>query len=132
MKRHELKSEILRLENRQIAQKNELKQDLSQFIDNMNPLKGIKTVIEMLAPKSENAENYISTLMGLTGGYLTKKIIPGNSNNPINFLLGLALQVAVTGAITKNGKNIMHIVGNLLKSTHQNDNKTENIEKHRY
>ncbi|HEY1046954.1 MAG TPA: hypothetical protein VGF79_10985, partial [Bacteroidia bacterium] len=95
MKRQELKLEILRLENLQTEQKRALKENLSQFIDNMSPLKGIKTVMEMLAPKGENTENYLSTLMGLAGGYLTKKIIPGNSKNPINFLLGLAIQVAV-------------------------------------
>lgn len=129
MKRQELKLEILRLKNLQMAQKDELEQNLSQFINNLSPLKGIKTVIEMLSPKSEIAENYMSTLMGLTGGYLSKKIMPGNSKNPINVLLGVALQVAVTGVITKNGKNIMNIVGKWFNSSNQNKTKLENTEK---
>lgn len=43
----------------------------------------------------------LPTFLSLVGGYVSKKVIIGNSNNPIKKVLGTVLQFVVTNYLTK-------------------------------
>jgi hypothetical protein len=43
----------------------------------------------------------LPTLLSLVGGYVSKKVIIGNSSNPIKKVLGTVLQFLVTNYLTK-------------------------------
>lgn len=43
----------------------------------------------------------LPTLLSLVGGYVSKKVIIGNSDNPIKKVLGTVLQFVVTNYLTK-------------------------------
>ncbi|HBI01335.1 MAG TPA: hypothetical protein PLL09_04030 [Flavobacterium sp.] len=43
----------------------------------------------------------LPTLLSLVGGYVSKKVIIGNSSNPIKKVLGTVLQFVVTNYLTK-------------------------------
>jgi hypothetical protein len=48
-----------------------------------------------------NKDNLFSTVTSILGGYLSKKIVVGDSNNPFKQVLGYGIQFAVTKLISK-------------------------------
>jgi hypothetical protein len=48
-----------------------------------------------------NKDNLFSTVTSILGGYLSKKIVVGDSNNPFKQVLGYGIQFAVTKLLSK-------------------------------
>jgi hypothetical protein len=48
-----------------------------------------------------NKDNLLSTVTSVLGGYLSKKIVVGDSNNPFKQVLGYGIQFAVTKLLSK-------------------------------
>ena len=48
-----------------------------------------------------NKENLVSTIVSIVGGYVSKKVVVGSSENPIKKVLGNVLQFLVTGYLSK-------------------------------
>jgi hypothetical protein len=48
-----------------------------------------------------NKENLVSTIVSIVGGYVSKKVIVGSSENPIKKVVGNVLQFLVTGYLSK-------------------------------
>lgn len=46
-------------------------------------------------------ENLVSTIVSIVGGYVSKKVIVGSSENPIKKVVGNVLQFLVTGYLSK-------------------------------
>ena len=51
--------------------------------------------------KATNKDNLLSTVTSVLGGYLSKKIVVGDSNNPFKQVLGYGIQFAVTKLLSK-------------------------------
>lgn len=53
-----------------------------------------------------NKENLVSTIVSVVGGYVSKKVVVGSSENPIKKVIGNVLQFLVTAYLSKiNLKN---------------------------
>ena len=53
-----------------------------------------------------NKENLVSTIVSIVGGYVSKKVVVGSSENPIKKVIGNVLQFLVTAYLSKiNHKN---------------------------
>lgn len=48
-----------------------------------------------------NKDNLFSTITSVLGGYLSKKIVVGDSSNPFKQVLGYGIQFAVTKLLSK-------------------------------
>lgn len=48
-----------------------------------------------------NKENLVSTIVSIVGGYVSKKVVVGSSENPIKKVVGNVLQFLVTGYLSK-------------------------------
>lgn len=48
-----------------------------------------------------NKKNLFSTITSVLGGYLTKRVVVGESSNPLKQILGYGVQFAVTKLISK-------------------------------
>jgi hypothetical protein len=48
-----------------------------------------------------NKNNLLSTVTSVLGGYLSKKIVVGDSSNPLKQVLGYGIQFAVTKLLSK-------------------------------
>lgn len=79
----------------------ELKAQFQLVQEGLNPSNIIQEGLSGFYHNITSNPNLISTIMSMMGGYLSKKIVVGNSENPIKKVLGNLLQFAVTGFLTK-------------------------------
>lgn len=81
-----------------------LKAQLEVIKSNLNPKIIIKDGIREVYSGMTESPNIVSILLSITGGYLTKKLVLGDSTNPIKGWLGNILQFAITRFISNKMK----------------------------
>jgi hypothetical protein len=122
----ELKKEIEFLQAEQLLKGQLLKDQFYLISGNFKPLNLLKGSISDLATSPYLIENIIGTTLGLTTGYLSKKIFIGASGNIFRKLMGTVLQFGVTNlvaehpdAITSIGRFIFKKVFRKKESKHE-------------
>lgn len=101
-----LKQAIALLEIKQANDKALLKEQFKITYANLTPANLIKNTFNDLTHSDEFKDDILDSAIGLATGYLSKKVIIGNTNNPIKQLLGVVLQMAVTNIVTNHTETI--------------------------
>lgn len=82
--KEQLEFRILELEVQQKENLQLLKEDLQEIVENLTPLNLIKNVIADSEISSENiGQNILNDAIGISSGYITKRLMFGSSNNPV-------------------------------------------------
>lgn len=104
------KSELLkkRISSQEMLQKTdyEILRKQYDFMKNDCSVSSIiyQSVLEFYKKATDN-EHIFSTITSLAGGYLSKKLIMGNPENPIKQVLGYGIQFAVTQILSNITNN---------------------------
>jgi len=121
----DLKERIVLLEELQQTNKTELRQSFRNTVDSIRPFNLIKETIKDATESGPLKDNLINTAIGVSAGYLSKKIVTGGSKNIFTRLLGTIVMFGVTNLVSKNaetlkklGADFMHFPGT------QNDSET--------
>ena len=102
-----LKETILLMKMKQADELVQLKDQYHYTLESLKPLNLIKKAFGLVATSPEIKGNILSNVIGITTGYLTKKVLLGGTHNPIKRILGTVLQFAITNIVTKqSGKQI--------------------------
>ncbi|MFV5686719.1 hypothetical protein ACM55I_14885 [Flavobacterium sp. GB2R13] len=101
-----LNETIALLENKQALELLSLKQQFELTYESLKPLNIIKSVFSEMTTSSDIKGNVISNVIGMSTGYLTKKVLLGSTHNPIKRILGTLLQLVITNVVTKHSDNI--------------------------
>jgi len=112
-----LKNAIFLLEQEQIAKGQLLREQLYLTYEGYKPANILKKTLSEAVTSPNLTENIVLTLMGLTSGYFSKKLIIGASGSLMKKLFGIILQYGVTKAIVSNPsvfKSVGHFVGRLF------------------
>ena len=99
-----LKETILLMKMKQADELIQLKEQYFYTIESLKPLNLIKKTFGLVATSPEIKGNILSNFLGMTTGYLTKKVLLGGTHNPIKRILGTILQFAVTNIVTKQSE----------------------------
>jgi hypothetical protein len=97
-----LKETILLLKLKQANELVHLKDQYYHTYESLKPLNIIKNVFGQMATSPEIKGNILSNIVGMTTGYLTKKVLLGSTHNPIKRILGTLLQFVITNLVTKH------------------------------
>ncbi|MBG6111594.1 hypothetical protein H4V97_000631 [Flavobacterium sp. CG_23.5] len=97
-----LNETISLLEYRQAYELRILKEQFELTYDSLKPLNLIKSAFSEMTTSSELKGNLINNVIGISTGYLTKKLLVGSTHNPFKRILGTAIQFAITNLVTKN------------------------------
>lgn len=89
---------ILRLQAEQIEQKKRVKEQFHHIIDDLSPLHLLKNT---LVSVTEN-NHILHAAVGLSTGFLSRRLFNGIENKSIQKLLGAALLFGVTTWLTKH------------------------------
>ena len=92
-----------------------LQETFRDSLEDLKPVNLIKKTITKLTGETDIRKGFLDSLIGLTAGYLSEKIIVGKSHNPIKKLLGAILQVGVTGIVSKNAGGIRSAATGIVK-----------------
>lgn len=102
----ELKNSIRLVEIRQSMNGQLLKEQLLLTYDTLKPANLIRSTLKELTSSPFLIGNLTGSVIGLTTGYLSKKIVIGSSVSVLRKLLGYILQFGVTNVISKNSEVI--------------------------
>ena len=97
-----LRQAILELETKQTGEGKILKQQFQLAYESVKPINLIKSTFKEVTASQDLKDNLLNTTVGITAGYLSKKLFEGVSNNPLKKLLGTALMFGITNAVAKN------------------------------
>jgi len=103
-----------------------LKDEFYLLHDSLKPINLIKSTFHEITSTPDIKNNMVSTAIGLTTGYLSKKAIFGTSHNPIKKIVGLLLQFAITNIVSKNADGIKSTGENLFQRFLKNRRESKN------
>lgn len=104
--RDELKNAIQILEFDQQIRERQLKEQVYQTIESLKPVNLIKSTLHEVVSSPYLIDNILGVAMGLTSGYITKKIVLGKSVNVIRTLFSKLLQFGITNVVAQNSESI--------------------------
>jgi hypothetical protein len=84
--------------------------------ESLKPINLIKNTFGQVISSPEIKNDLFSTIIGLSTGYLTKKIIIGATPGPLKKIGGLLMQFAVTNVASRHAEKIKHLGELLIKS----------------
>jgi hypothetical protein len=96
-----LKEAIKALEIKQAEEGLLLKEQLLITYENLKPINILRNVVKDFYSSDNYKQDFIEIVAGMTSGFVTKKLVVGNSKNPLLKLLGLAIQFGMTTLISK-------------------------------
>lgn len=96
-----LKAKIAELELRQVEEGEIFKEQLDITIKNIKPANILKNIVKEFYSSENLMDEIINTAISVTSGFVTKKIVVGNSKNQVLKLVGLAVQFGMTTLISK-------------------------------
>jgi len=102
----ELKNAIQILEFDQQVREQQLKEHVYLAIESLKPVNLIKSTIHDVVSSPYLIDNLLGAAMGLTSGYISKKIVLGKSVNVIRKLFGSLLQFGITNVVAQNSESI--------------------------
>lgn len=82
-----------------------LKNQFEITYESLKPINLIKETFNEIKHNSEIKTNIFKTSLGILGGYISKKVLFGNSNNPFKKISGNVLQYIITNLITNKVEN---------------------------
>jgi len=118
----ELKLAILETRFEQTVQGELLKEELLNTFESLKPVSIIKNTLSEITSSPYLVENMFGAVTGLIGGYISKKIAIGGSQNVFRKILGSVVQFGVTNLVAQHPealKNVGQIV--LQKIFHKHE-----------
>jgi ribosomal protein L29 len=96
-----------------------LKLRFQEAYENIKPINIIKNAIKKVITSPDLKNNLVNSAIGLSSGFVAKKVFTGGSHNPITKLFGVILEKVIAGKVTANADEIKVIakimVGKLIK-----------------
>jgi len=104
--RDELKNAIQILEFDQQIRLQQLKEQVYLTIESLKPVNLIKSTLHEVVSSPYLIDNILGVAMGLTSGYITKKIALGKSVSVMRKILGTLLEFGITNVVAQNTDSI--------------------------
>jgi hypothetical protein len=118
----QLKNSIQLLESEQINKASILKEQYQRTFKNIKPANILKSTLNEVTSSPYFMNKVLSTAVGLISGYVSKKLIVGDSDSKIRRLLGTFFQLGVSNLIVKHpdaiktaGQFIFQMIANKKK-----------------
>ena len=98
----ELKNAIQQLEVKQAGEFKLMKEEFEDTYENLKLINIIKNTFKQAASAPDLKTDIINTAIGLSTGFVAKKLMLGKTLNPFSKLLGVIVELAVANKVTKN------------------------------
>ncbi len=109
-----LKEAIRELQRKQVVQGELLKEQFAITVEGIRPAFLLKSIGSNIFSAGV-AGKIVNAAVGLTVGYVTKRMLIGSSVNRLKGFLGNAMQVGVLGLIAKKPDLVKSLISSLLK-----------------
>jgi hypothetical protein len=123
----DLKMAIRQLENKKVEEWLLLKDQFSAFYENSKPLTIIKNTFKEFISSPDLKTTLINGAIGLATGFITKKIVVGNTHNPVTKLLGYLVEMVVAKKVTGNADEIKSFGSSFLSKIFNTQNDSAKV-----
>lgn len=120
----ELKLAISEIQFEQKVQGQLLKEEFLNAVDSLKPVNIIKSTLSEITSSPYLMENMFGAVVGLIGGYVSKKIVLGTSHNIFRKIMGSALQFGVTNLVAQHPEAIGNAGSLIFKNIFHKKGKT--------
>lgn len=121
----DLQQSITAMETKHTAEGMELRQCFRDVVESIKPINIIKNTFKDVVESDDLKDNIVNTAVGVSAGYLSKKLVEGGSKNIFKRLLGTAVMFGITSLVSKNPETIKTWGNNLLALTGLREDKNE-------
>lgn len=100
----------------ELKQANELlllKDEFRETVEGLKPMNLIKGVFKKATSSPDIKTDLFNAAIGLTTGFVTKKLMMGRSTNPIKKILGIILEMTIANKVAKNA-DVIKTTGNII------------------
>ncbi|MGO4822285.1 MULTISPECIES: hypothetical protein [unclassified Flavobacterium] len=94
------------LKRKQAEEFLELNQQFHIVYESVKPMNLIKNTFNEMVNTPEIRHNFLNNAIGLSTGYLSKKIMLGSSHSPVKKVIGTVVQFLITNFVSKHSDNI--------------------------
>lgn len=105
---------IILVEQKRAYELELLKEQLYLVSESLDPINLIKNVFHEVVDSPEIKNNLVNSAIGLFTGFISKKVLTGNSHNSFKRVLGTLIQFGVTNVVSKHSDDVKTIVKNLF------------------
>lgn len=109
----DLKMAIRQLELKQANELIQLKDEFRDTVEGLKPMNLIKGAFKKVTSSPDIKTDVLNAVIGLTTGFVTKKLMIGRSTNPIKKILGIVLEMTIANKVAKNA-DVIKSTGNIL------------------
>lgn len=109
-----LNKAISLLQHKQTQELIALKEQLQLSYETLKPINLIKKTLHEVALSPDIKNNLVNNIIGLTTGYLSKKVLVGASHNPIKRVFGTVMQFAIANVVSKHSDTVKAVVEMLV------------------
>jgi len=102
-----LSLKILMLEKRRELYYEQFKANLETSYNSLKPLNLVKSGFREIVGSPEVKQGLLSNLVGLAGGFITKKMIIGPATGMIRNSIGTVLQIIMTNLVSRKTASIV-------------------------
>lgn len=110
-----LKNMITQLEHQQSVECDAVKEQLHSAYESLKPVNLLISTLKDVTASIDLKDNLLNTAIGLSAGFLSKKLFEGVSGSPFKRLIGSALMFGVTNLVTKNPETLKSVGNQLME-----------------
>jgi len=120
----ELKLAISEKQFEQEVQGELLKEEFLNAVNSLKPVNIIKSTLSEITSSPYLIENMLGAVVGLVGGFVSKKIAIGTSHNIFRKIMGSALQFGVTNLVAQHPEAIKNAGSLIFRNIFHKKDKT--------
>jgi hypothetical protein len=105
----DLENAITELEARRDQEWMALKSKLAETLEDLRPANLLKDAVHELIVSPDIKNSLVDAAIGMSTGFLAKKLVFGQTHNPISRLLGVILETAVSNRVSKHPEGIKFV-----------------------
>ncbi|GGD80115.1 hypothetical protein GCM10011514_50120 [Emticicia aquatilis] len=124
-----LKERITFLEDRQCREMTILKEQVHTTYESLRPINFLKNSLQEFISQPDLKDSVVDGIAGIATGYVSKKLLVGNSHNPFKKIAGTLFQIAVTTLVVSNSSKIKAMGEVAFKNLFGHETKSKGIDK---
>ncbi len=122
----DLEKAIKQLEAQREHEWTAVKNQLGETLEDLRPTNLLTNAIQDVIHSPELQKNLLDSAIGMSTGFLAKKLVFGQTRNPVSLLLGAILETAVSNNVSKHPEGIKSVGKFLLNKFFGQGKTTQN------
>lgn len=106
---------IIVIENKRAMELTVLKEQFHITYESLKPINILKSTFQDAISSPDMSNGIVNNAIGLGTGFISKKLLVGNSHNPLKTIFGTILQLVISNVVSKNADSIKNVGQNLMQ-----------------